>query len=72
MWELTLPVLLAGMAAALGGGFIDAIAGGGGLVTMPVLLPEEKVKSFTQRITEITAGGVVPAVTGERLKDVPR
>lgn len=39
---------------------------------MPVLLPEEKVKSFTQRITEITAGGVVPAVTGERLKDVPR
>ena len=41
-------------------------------VTMPVLLPEEKVKSFTQRITEITAGGVVPAVTGERLKDVPR
>ena len=28
MWELTLPVLLAGMAAALGGGFIDAIAGG--------------------------------------------
>lgn len=38
MWELTLPVLLAGMAAALGGGFIDAIAGGGGLVTMPVLL----------------------------------
>ena len=35
MWELTLPVLLAGMAAALGGGFIDAIAGGGGLVTMP-------------------------------------
>ena len=41
-------------------------------VTMPVLLPEEKVKSFTQRITEITAGGVVPVVTGERLKDVPR
>lgn len=41
-------------------------------VTMPVLLPEEKVKTFTQRITEITAGGVVPAVTGERLKDVPR
>ena len=41
-------------------------------VTMPVLLPEEKVKSFTQRITEITAGGVVPAVTGEILKDVPR
>jgi uncharacterized membrane protein YfcA len=38
MWELTLPVLLAGMAAALGGGFIDAIAGGGGLVTMPMLL----------------------------------
>ena len=38
MWQLTLPVLLAGMAAALGGGFIDAIAGGGGLVTMPVLL----------------------------------
>ena len=41
-------------------------------VTMSVLLPEEKVKNFTQRITEITAGGVVPAVTGERLKDVPR
>ena len=41
-------------------------------VTMPVLLPEEKVKSFTQCITEITAGGVVPAVTGELLKDVPR
>lgn len=41
-------------------------------VTMPVLLPEEKVKTFTQRIAEITAGGVVPAVTGERLKDVPR
>ncbi len=41
-------------------------------VTMPVLLPEDKVEAFTQRMTEITAGSVVPAVTGEILKDVPR
>ena len=27
-----------GLAAAFGGGFIDSIAGGGGLVTMPALL----------------------------------
>ena len=44
----------------------------GGLVTLRVLLPEEKAIDFTDRITELTAGGVVPAVTGESFKDVPR
>lgn len=36
--EFGLVALLAGIAAAFAGGFIDAIAGGGGLVTMPALL----------------------------------
>ncbi len=36
--EIGLIPLLVGIAAAFAGGFIDAIAGGGGLVTMPALL----------------------------------
>lgn len=38
MFSLSLAVVLLCSAAALTGGFIDAIAGGGGLVTMPALL----------------------------------
>ena len=41
-------------------------------VTLRVLLPEEKEKDFTERIVEVTAGGVVPAVMGTALKAVPR
>lgn len=38
MWEAELWVILVCSGAAMLGGFIDAIAGGGGLVTMPALL----------------------------------
>ena len=53
------------------GGLVDG-AEYGADVTLRVLLPEEKATDFTDRITELTAGGVVPAVTGESFKDVPR
>ena len=53
------------------GGLVDG-AEYGADVTLRVLLPEEKAIDFTDRITELTAGGVVPAVTGESFKDVPR
>ena len=53
------------------GGLVDG-AEYGADVTLRVLLPEEKATGFTDRITELTAGGVVPAVTGESFKDVPR
>ena len=53
------------------GGLVDG-AEYGADVTLRVLLPEEKATGFTDRITELTAGGVVPAVTGEFFKDVPR
>ena len=38
MFTLTLSTILICTGAALLGGFIDAIAGGGGLITMPALL----------------------------------
>ena len=38
MFTLTLSTILICTGAALVGGFIDAIAGGGGLITMPALL----------------------------------
>ncbi|MDO5483964.1 MAG: TSUP family transporter [Desulfovibrionaceae bacterium] len=38
MWEIELGVILVCGGAAMLGGFIDAIAGGGGLITMPALL----------------------------------
>ena len=56
------------------------IEGAGGLlgkvdyaadVTLRALLPEQKVKNFTDRLVELTAGSVVPAVTGEAFRDVP-
>ena len=56
------------------------VEGAGGLVgetdyaadvTLRVLLPEGKVEPFTERITELTAGAVIPAVTGEDFRDVP-
>ena len=53
------------------GGLVDG-AEYGADVTLRVLLPEEKATGFTDRITELTAGGVVPAVTGVSFKDVPR
>lgn len=36
--DFSLLTYAVGLAAAFGGGFIDSIAGGGGLVTMPALL----------------------------------
>ena len=56
------------------------VEGAGGLVgetdyaadvTLRALLPEGKVEPFTERITELTAGAVIPAVTGEDFRDVP-
>lgn len=40
-------------------------------VTLRALLPEGGVEVFTERIMEMTAGSVVPAVTGEAFRDVP-
>ena len=40
-------------------------------VTLQALLPEGRVQTFTERIGELTAGAVVPAVTGEAFRDVP-
>ena len=39
--ELTLEILLLLFVIATLAGFIDAIAGGGGLITIPALLPSE-------------------------------
>ncbi len=56
------------------------VEGAGGLVgetdyaadvTLRALLPAGKVEPFTERITELTAGAVIPAVTGEDFRDVP-
>ena len=38
MLDFSLVTYAVGIAAAFGGGFIDSIAGGGGLITMPALL----------------------------------
>ena len=38
MFEVTFEVLLLLMAAGFAAGFIDAVAGGGGLITVPILL----------------------------------
>ncbi|WP_128255380.1 TSUP family transporter [Falsirhodobacter deserti] len=38
MWDLSVEVVVFLVAAAFLGGFIDAIAGGGGLITLPALL----------------------------------
>ena len=40
-------------------------------VTLQALFPEGKVKTFTERITELTAGAVKPVVIGEEFRDVP-
>ena len=41
-------------------------------VTVRALLPEGAVEAFSARITELTAGGVCVAVTGEQFRGVPR
>lgn len=41
-------------------------------VTMGILLPVDSADAFIERITELTAGGVIPAVTGEVFRDVPK
>lgn len=40
-------------------------------VTVRVLLPDEKVQAFTERMTELTAGGAQVNRLGERWKPVP-
>lgn len=40
-------------------------------VTVHALLPEERTESFSARITELTAGGVIPSLCGEAWKAVP-
>ncbi len=40
-------------------------------VTLRALLPEGQVEGCSARITELTAGGVLPAVTGEAFRAVP-
>lgn len=40
-------------------------------VTLHALLPENGTDSFTNRIAELTAGGVIPYVSGETFRDVP-
>lgn len=40
-------------------------------VTVHALLPEGNVEAFSARLTELTAGGVAPAVVGEAFKAVP-
>lgn len=40
-------------------------------VTVEVLLPTDKLKDFTDKITELTAGSLAPVVTGEVDRDVP-
>ena len=40
-------------------------------VTIHALLPIEKEKSFTERMTELTAGGIVPVVCGETFRPAP-
>ena len=41
-------------------------------VTVRALLPEGAAEAFSARITELTAGGVSVAVTGEQFRGVPR
>ena len=41
-------------------------------VTLRALLPESKVNSFTDRLTELAAGGLTPVLSGERFRGVPR
>ena len=41
-------------------------------VRVRALLPEGAVEAFSARITELTAGGVCVAVTGEQFRGVPR
>lgn len=41
-------------------------------VRMHALLPEERVEDLCTRITELTAGGLVPEVLGESFQAVPR
>ncbi len=41
-------------------------------VTVHALLPEDKVETFTQRLTELGAGGLSAAVVGEQFRGVPR
>ena len=40
-------------------------------VTMSVLAMEEALPALTEKLTELTAGSVVPAVTGAKFIDVP-
>ena len=40
-------------------------------VTLHALFPEGKVKNFTDRIAEVTAGESAPVVIGETLRDIP-
>lgn len=40
-------------------------------IALEALLPEDKVDHFTARMTELTAGSVTPAVTGESFQAVP-
>lgn len=40
-------------------------------VTLQVLLPDDKLDSFTASIIELTAGSVAPEAVGEVFKDVP-
>lgn len=41
-------------------------------VTIHALLPEERVESFTSRLTELTAGGLSVTVSGEQFRGVPK
>ena len=41
-------------------------------VTVHALLPEGKVDSFTERLTELTAGGLSVTVSGEQFRGVPK
>ena len=41
-------------------------------VTIHALLPEGKVESFTDRLTELAAGGLTATVVGEQFRGVPK
>lgn len=53
------------------GGVVDEVSYGAD-VSLQLLLPEEKTAAFSARVTELTAGGVLPEPLGERFRAVPR
>ena len=53
MFELTADLVMLLMLAAFAAGFVDAIAGGGGLITLPILMLAGLSPAQGDRATEV-------------------